>query len=163
MQYVTYDENGNLTGSFIQDLQPEQANNYIEVSDDVLHNWTSYRANAARDGVELIPPYIPPPPTFQELAAMYLKTVQTLLDTVAVEFGYDSLLAAASYADEPAVPKFQAEGKALRQWRSLVWQACYAMFAQAEAGTIPLPSEAAVLSALPPAPVPSVVDVSVNN
>lgn len=54
ISYVTYDEAGNLTGGYLQALHPEHAGAYIIVSDDIRLNWPNYRANAARDGVELI-------------------------------------------------------------------------------------------------------------
>jgi hypothetical protein len=56
MEYVTYDPaTGNLTGSYMQDLLPEHEAFHIEVSYEVRLNWCAYRANAARDGVELAP------------------------------------------------------------------------------------------------------------
>ncbi|MCX7283893.1 MAG: hypothetical protein NTX28_07590 [Novosphingobium sp.] len=60
--YVTYDADGGLTGCYNQQLQPEHADCYIIVSDDFWMDWVSYRANAARDGVELIPPEPPTDP-----------------------------------------------------------------------------------------------------
>ena len=55
--YVTYDEDGNLTDYYIQELLPEHANNYIQLVGyplDFYMHWFNYRANAARDGLELI-------------------------------------------------------------------------------------------------------------
>lgn len=43
MKYVTYSSDGELTGSFWQDLQPEHAGNYVEVEEDVRTNWTHYK------------------------------------------------------------------------------------------------------------------------
>lgn len=56
MKYVTFSPDGALTGSYMQDVQPEHMGCYIEVTDEQRRAWTSYRANAARDGVELIDP-----------------------------------------------------------------------------------------------------------
>lgn len=57
LSYVTYDPGtGALNGGFLQELQSEHEAAYIDVSDDVRLNWVAYRSNAARDGVELIPP-----------------------------------------------------------------------------------------------------------
>jgi hypothetical protein len=69
MQYVIYEpSSGGLLGAYIQDLQPEHADHYIEVIDDLMYqNWTSYRANAARDGLEPAPIVIPPTPVPQEV------------------------------------------------------------------------------------------------
>ena len=54
------------------------------------------------------------------------QAVQFLLDAAAVDCGYESILAAISYAEEPAVPAFSAEGKKFRAWRSQVWLWFYA-------------------------------------
>jgi len=152
--FVFFDENGNLVGGTIQDKLPEGVYGYVEVFDiTIAQTWYNYRLNAAHDGVELIPYTPPPPPTFEEIAAELQAGVQQYLDGVAHSFGYDDLLAAASYADEPADAVFEAEGKALRAWRSLSWRACYTMFAQAAAGTISVPTIAEVIAALPAAPV----------
>jgi hypothetical protein len=57
MQYVIYDPaTGKLTGARIQDLSPEDADHYIEVTDDLIYmSWNNYQANAARDGLEIAP------------------------------------------------------------------------------------------------------------
>ena len=54
IRYVTYDEDGNLTGCYLQELQPEHADCYIIVPESIVMSWVMYRANAARDGIELI-------------------------------------------------------------------------------------------------------------
>jgi|SRR6478672_909688 len=56
MNYVTYDVSGNLTGAYQQDLLPEHADKYIEVPAEQRGEWVRYRANAARTGLELVPP-----------------------------------------------------------------------------------------------------------
>ena len=58
MNYVTYDENGKLTGAYIQALHPDHVNTHIEVSADILAQWYYYKANSARDGVVTIPPQV---------------------------------------------------------------------------------------------------------
>lgn len=62
--YVTYNEAGDLTGYYIQELQPEHEAMHIELVGypiDFYMYWPNYRANAARDGVELIPAAPPEP------------------------------------------------------------------------------------------------------
>lgn len=61
MNYVTYDENGKLTGSYA-DQSPADGELYFEVDDELRANWTLYRMNEARDGLELLPPVEPPEP-----------------------------------------------------------------------------------------------------
>ena len=70
---------------------------------------------------------LPPPPAPDDAAvrAAMPQRVQALLDAQARALGYDSILAAASYADEPSVERYQRDGQALRAWRSAVWAACY--------------------------------------
>lgn len=62
--YVTYDEDGNLTGYYIQELQAPHADHYIELvgyPENFHMQWTFYRANADRTGIELIPVPEPDP------------------------------------------------------------------------------------------------------
>lgn len=55
MIYVTYDEDGKLTGCYSQELHADHLNNHIEISENQKVLWVSYKANAQRDGVELMP------------------------------------------------------------------------------------------------------------
>ena len=56
MQYVTYDEAGNLTGLYRQDVHPTHASRHFVVDDAVAADWPHYRMNAARSGVEAFTP-----------------------------------------------------------------------------------------------------------
>lgn len=69
--------------------------------------------------------YFKPAKTQQEIIDEIEQAVQNHLDSKAQSLGYDSIYTACTYADEPAVAKFQQEGQALRAWRSLVWNKCY--------------------------------------
>ena len=86
-------------------------------------------------------------------AAVMTTAVQDHMDSQARILGYDNLLSAISYAEEPAVPRFQADGLAFRAWRSLVWSQCHTLLAQVKAGTLAVPTKAELLAMLPPAPV----------
>lgn len=92
-------------------------------------------------------------PTPEEIAAQtkqqLIWTVQNHLDTYTRQYGYDDIKSAVTYADEPAVPKFQSEGRTFRAWRSLVWAACYAILADVLAGTRPVPTVDELLAELP--------------
>lgn len=79
-----------------------------------------------------------------QLQRQAVQAIQLLLDAQAQAWGYDNIFTACTYADEPAVPQFQAEGQALRAWRSATWAACYANQNAA--------SFEALLALLPPAP-----------
>ena len=102
-------------------------------------------------------PYLadPQPPTEEQETRLYEIAVQTHMDTAAHEHGYDNIATAVSYADEPAVTKFQREGKAFREWRSMVWAFCYDMLAKYKAGNIEKPTVEQLVAALPALVIPS--------
>jgi hypothetical protein len=83
----------------------------------------------------------------------YESAVQALMDAKAQAYGYDSLMTAVTYADEPAVPKFQTEGQAFRAWRSLVWQAAHDYLADIQAGHAQFPSLDQIPALFPPFPL----------
>ncbi|MFC0669470.1 hypothetical protein ACFSKY_06255 [Azotobacter chroococcum] len=96
-----------------------------------------------------IAPYVAPVPTVDELARQYEREVQQHLDATAKGYGYDDIKSAVTYADEPAVPRFQIEGLAFRAWRSLCWDYCYSLLDAVQAGTTPLPALEDVIAGLP--------------
>ena len=95
---------------------------------------------------------LPPEPTQEELQAQIQKqltdAVQHVLDAKAQELNYDSCLSVCSYIDT-GVPKFDAEGRAFRTWRSAVWAKGYEILAQVQAGQRAIPTEAELLAELP--------------
>lgn len=88
-------------------------------------------------------------------AAALSGAVQAHVDATARSLGYDNILAAISYADEPSVPKFQAEGVALRAWRSAIWTAAAPAIDVVAVGGV-VPSAAALLATLPAFTPPTV-------
>jgi len=92
---------------------------------------------------------VPPGETPEQMQAALTASVQAHLDSVARGLGYDNIFTAVTYADEPAVPKFQAEGQALRAWRSQVWGRCYELLGEVLAGTRAVPSAAELIAELP--------------
>ncbi len=91
----------------------------------------------------------------QELAAMFEQAVQANLDGAATMRGYDNISTAISYAEEPAVPKFQNDGRAFRTWRSLVWAYAYEQLAAVKAGEREQPSVDGLLAELPALDLPA--------
>ena len=83
----------------------------------------------------------PPPPTAEQIAKRLEARVQFWLDEQARALGYDDIKSAVTYADEPAVPKFQQEGQALRRLRSLVWARCYEILNAVQTGQRSIPTE----------------------
>ena len=98
-----------------------------------------------------IDPYVP---TAEEVAKAYELAVQARLDAAAIAARYDSIATAISYAEEPAVPKFQNDGKAFRAWRSLVWAYAYEQLAAVKAGERTQPTVEDFLLELPELELP---------
>jgi hypothetical protein len=98
-------------------------------------------------------PYSSPAPTAEQLQKLLTDTVQSLMDSKAQAYHYDNLTTAVTYADEPAVPKFQEEGQAFRAWRSQVWASAYNILADVQAGSRTFPTVSVVPSLLPPFPL----------
>lgn len=92
------------------------------------------------------------------LAAMR-ATVQTAVNAIAQALDFDSIEEAMTYADEPAVPKYQALARALRAWRSLVWFEFDAVLAEMKSGK-PAPKDAdTLLARLPKFVTPNVSEL----
>lgn len=90
-----------------------------------------------------------PPETAAAIQARLINAVQGHMDAAARVRGYDDVKSAVTYADEPAVLKFQAEGLAYRAWRSLVWAYCYAALDDVLAGTRAVPTAEELIAELP--------------
>ncbi|MEH6436705.1 hypothetical protein [Massilia sp. DD77] len=103
---------------------------------------------SVRDAV--LPPH---EPTEAEVLAGYEAAVDAHIHAVAQAFGYMSIISAISYADEPAVARFQQEGIALRRFRSECYAKCHEVLADVKAGVRPQPTHAELIAELPPPPV----------
>lgn len=88
------------------------------------------------------------------IAADRVAKVQGHLDAAARARGYDDIKTAVTYADEPAVPRFQLEGQAFRAWRSRVWQHCYQVLDDVTAGVRDIPTAEQLIAELPPLELP---------
>lgn len=104
------------------------------------------------DGVRQFKIVAIPEPTKEEIEQRIQKqltdAVQHVLDAKAQELFYDNCLSVCSYIDT-GVPKFDAEGKAFRAWRSAVWAKGYEILAQVQSGERGIPSEEELLAELP--------------
>ena len=78
---------------------------------------------------------VPQVETRDQLTARLRAEVEGVLNSRAQFYGYQNMLEACTYADEPAVPKYQLEGRALRRWRSLVWYWFEQQLATTQPGT----------------------------
>lgn len=90
-----------------------------------------------------------PPLTPQLIQERLEEAVQAHLDDKARERGYSNIFTAVTYADEPAVSQFQAEGQAYRAWRSQVWAYCYQALADVQQGLRPIPTAEELVAELP--------------
>lgn len=86
--------------------------------------------------------------------AAFEQAVQAMMDGAARDSGYDSIFTAISYADEPAVPRFQADGQAFRRWRSLAWEYAHTELNAVLAGEKPQPDLDTFLAGLPALDLP---------
>lgn len=60
MRYLAYDESGNITGAYLQDLRPDHATRHIEATENQARNWVNLRVVNGR--LESRPPPAPTPP-----------------------------------------------------------------------------------------------------
>lgn len=84
----------------------------------------------------------------------YVAVIQEHMDKAAKSAGYDDIKTAVTYADEPAVAKFQVEGQTFRTWRSLVWAYSYEQLALVQGGKRQQPTIAELLAELPQLELP---------
>lgn len=96
----------------------------------------------------------PPLPTAEQIIAALTASVQSHMDSQARALNYDDIKTAVTYADEPVVQKFQAEGQAMRAWRSLCWVHCYAVIDAVTAGDRAIPTAEELIAELPPLVLP---------
>lgn len=105
MNYVTYNTGGKLTGSYQQELQPEHEENHIEVTEQQRLEWVIYRANSARNGVEVtpvLPPVAQVPQTVTMRQARLALSAAGLLASVqtAINAGSDAAKITWEYSSE---------------------------------------------------------------
>jgi hypothetical protein len=95
------------------------------------------------------------PASPEQVAASYEHAVQDQLNAAAVAAGYDDVGTIVSYAEEPAVPKFQNDGIAFRKWRSLVWAYAYEQLDAVKSGEREQPTVDEFLLELPVLELPA--------
>lgn len=95
-----------------------------------------------------------PETTLEQALAAKEAVVQDHMDAIARSLSYESMADAITYAEEPAVPKFQYEGQALRAWRSLVRAHYQQVFADVLSGSRAIPTDEDLIAELPGLDVP---------
>jgi hypothetical protein len=91
-----------------------------------------------------------PGPTADQIRTQYETAAQSLLDSTAKAWGYDSVISAASYTTS-GVAQYKADAQALIEWRDALWQAAYGVEVSVRGGTA-MPATAADFLAMLPAP-----------
>lgn len=103
--------------------------------------------------LEDIPPPVDPIEelTDEQKQILLDRAIQRRLNEGARAWGYDSMDRAATYVSSTR-PKWAAEAAALIAWRDDTWDTAHAIRQAVLAGDRPIPTEAELLSELPPQP-----------
>ena len=94
------------------------------------------------------------PQTPEQVQKAFEDAIQLHMDNTARTFGYDDIKSAVTYAEEPAVPKFQLEGRGFRAWRSMVWVYAYEQLQRVNNGEREQPTIADFILELPELVIP---------
>lgn len=90
---------------------------------DVYEQWL-----AAGNTPQPVPTVVVPEPTREELVARTKQLMTELLDSTVQQRGYDDIVSCVSYIGDPN-PRFDAEARAARDWRSAVYTFGYEVLA----------------------------------
>lgn len=82
------------------------------------------------------------------IVQQFTEAIQYHLDSTAQTRNYSNIISACSYA-AGTHPKYSAEGKACLVWRESVWDVCYQILNDVQAGNRPMPTIEQVISELP--------------
>lgn len=153
--YGLFDDQGNRITTYAEGLHTAIPAEAVSITEEEQALYIT--GNYIRDmqtGLSVLKPQEPPSPA--EIQASLVAAVQAHMDTMARARGYDNLLSAVTYADESAVPQFQAEGIAFRAWRSQVWAYCYAQLAAIQQGIrLTVPTAEELIAELPALVLPA--------
>lgn len=92
-----------------------------------------------------------PAPTLDQVKAFLASVVQSHVDAPAKAWGYDSAASAVTYVGDLCA-RFNAEGLAIKEFRSSCWQVAGSIREAVLSGSRPPPSEAELLDEMPAAP-----------
>lgn len=81
-------------------------------------------------------------PTPEQVQKAFTDAIQFRLDSFARTRNYDGILSACTYVTDPN-PRFASDGQTCVNKRSETWTAAYAILAEVEAGTRPMPTSIA--------------------
>lgn len=102
---------------------------------------------------EVIVEVVPKPRDITDPIWQARKTdvIMKYLDSTAQGYGYTNIFTATTYATSQN-PRFGPEGIAFRDWRDQVWSYGYQIIDDVKADLRPMPSDADLLTELPPFP-----------
>jgi hypothetical protein len=140
-------ESGSFPDGFCAANTPPDCSHVILPS-DALPPGQRHKAWSVMDG-ELVA-IAEPAPTEAQVRASLIAAAQSHLDEYAQSWGYDDLRSAVTYVGDP-YPRFNAEGLALRNWRSAVWAWLDAQATQPLPDPLPTSAEFIALLPAPPA------------
>src|SRR5690606_28101460 len=145
MKYIRFNESNELLERYDSEIHGDGIpSDVVEVSDALFSQTINetdgvWKRDPATGEISKHPF---PPPSPSETEAAKVAIVQAHMDDAARAYRYDDIKTACTYADEPAVPRFQAEGQAFRAWRSLVWAKCYEILDDVQTGKLAIPTDA---------------------
>ena len=158
---IKFDENGKRGETYVVEEKTEQqVQSLMDAGFKIVPEGDYQLLIGNVDGKEYIcnhvtggyEQYVPPEPTKEEIEAriqnQLTDAVQRVLDAKAQELLYDNCLSVCSYVDT-GVKKFDDEGRAFRTWRSAVWERCYEILAEINAGVRANPTEEELIAMLP--------------
>jgi hypothetical protein len=156
--YSYHPQTGAYNGTSVADDNPEEPGELLypaftttveppDVPEGSAVFWRGESWEVMRQEASLPPPLEGEQDETARFARMKLLA-QARLDGDARVLGYDDILSAVTYADEPSVPRFQQEGLRLRRLRSLVWNE-HNIICEEVKGGARCPSEDEFLSRLP--------------
>lgn len=132
-----------VVGGVVVNMAVGVADGYIECGDGVAIGWVY-------DGSEFSEPAAQAPVmTDDEKVSEFRAAVGRYIDEKAQGFGFDSVITAVSYADEPASPRLQSVAAMIRRDRSIAWDYCQSELDAWQAGG-PEPTIDGILAGLPP-------------
>ena len=133
-----YSNNGNTMRAVEADWTPLAGETFFDhrlTEDELLSAFPGRAAELAAE-------------TLERTRKTLTDTMQSYLDRTAQERGYDGILSLCSYATS-SNPRFGPEGQAGVALRDAVWAYGYAVIAEVEAGTRPVPTVEELLAELP--------------
>lgn len=154
MSYLYSAETNAFHDPLIDQNIPDDA---VPVSDELRQQILDEEYSGGRvrvPGPDGLPRTVPRQESEAAIIRRFERRVQQWLDDLAKRHGYDSIMTAVSYANEHSVPRFQEQGAAFSNLRSLVWERCYATLAAVKAGEMAMPDIDQFIAGMPMVSIP---------